>query len=191
MYIKEKLLFIVTGNCQPPHVEHAMRQQPHRNVKFFIDVSGSDIATNSTAVMSALKAEGALESVGLDGEGFPKGKVAEGTEARAVEGAVNRGIRIQQDIDAKLLFICEVTCPTVADEDVETAMESASECHEAGAQVDQEVGWDDVNSCQLDPARVCEARAAEMEHFRKMKVYKKVSTQRCKDLTGQMSIKVR
>ena len=30
-----------------------------------------------------------------------------------------------------------------------------------------------------------------MEYFRKMKVYKKVPTQRCKDLTGKMPIKVR
>ncbi len=86
------------------------------------------------------------------------GKVADGTEARAVEGAVNRGMRMQQDIDAKQLSRCEVTCPTVADEDVETVMESATASHEPEAQVDQEVTWDDVNSCQLDLAMFREAR---------------------------------
>ncbi len=86
VYIEENPMFIVVGNCQPAHVEHAMQR---RNVEYFIDVSGSDIVTISAAVMSVLKAEGVLESVGLDGEGLPKGKVAEGTEARVVEGVVN------------------------------------------------------------------------------------------------------
>ena len=51
--------------------------------------------------------------------------------------------------------------------------------------------WDDVNNCKLDPARVREARKADMEYLQKMQVYKKVSVQKCKDVTGKIPIKAR
>ena len=54
-----------------------------------------------------------------------------------------------------------------------------------------EVARDDVNNATMDPAQVREARKAEMEHLKKMQVYKKVPVQQCKDATGKMPIKVR
>ena len=54
-----------------------------------------------------------------------------------------------------------------------------------------EFARDDVNNCKLDPARVREARKAEMEYFQKMRVYKKVPVQECKGVTGKMPIKGR
>ncbi len=74
---------------------------------------------------------------------------------------------------------------------METAKESANECHEPDEQVEQEVAWDDVKNCKLDPANVREARVAEMDYLRRMKVYNKVPVQSREDLRGQMRIKVR
>ena len=53
------------------------------------------------------------------------------------------------------------------------------------------MAWDDVNDCELDLERVKEARKAEIEYYRKMKVYKKVPIQKCTDLTGRQPIQVR
>jgi hypothetical protein len=70
-----------------------MRQQ-HEKVKNFVDVSGGDITTNSSGCMSMLKAEGVLRCTHIDGEGFPKGKTAEGTRAKTLK-TLNRGMRRQ------------------------------------------------------------------------------------------------
>ena len=55
---------------------------------------------------------------------------------------------------------------------MEEISESADKYHEPENHDD--VAWDDVNNCKLDPARVREERKAGMDYFQKMQVYKKV-----------------
>jgi hypothetical protein len=99
-------------------------------------------------------------------------------------------MRLQQGMDERQMFMCEVTTGDAEYEDVETAMEQANNCHKEEVP-ETDIAWDDVNNCELDPQKVREARAAEMEYFKRMKVYSKVPVQKCKDLTGKMPIKVR
>lgn len=54
-----------------------------------------------------------------------------------------------------------------------------------------EVAWDDVSGKYLNPDEVRKARAAEIEYYRKMGVYKKVPITECLAKTGQRPIGVR
>ena len=72
---------------------------------------------------------------------------------------------------------------------MEEICESADTCQEP--ETHDEFAWDDVNNCNLDPARVREARRAEMEYFQRLQVYQEVPVQKSKDVTGKMLVKVR
>ena len=187
-YFQEKPLFVVTSLHQPVDVRKMLHEEQHRNMRYFIDVMGNEIVTNSAAVMSLLKAEGIVDAVIEQGH-FPRGVIAQRTAAKAVEDAVNQGMEMQMGVDARQLFVCEVIGQNVQKEDIDEIHESANKCHES--ENHDEIAWDDVNNCQLDPARVRAARMAEMEYFRKMRVYRKVPIQKCKDVTGKPPIKVR
>lgn len=76
-------------------------------------------------------------------------------------------------------------------EHVALAKASEQQCHDKDDDQDDEAAWGDVNDCQLDPAKVRRARAAEMTFSKKMQVYDKVPWQRCRDATGCEPIKVR
>lgn len=87
------------------------------------------------------------------------------------------------------LFLCEVQVGDITHGEPEEAAEAKQQCHEPEGMLEE--AWDDVNNCRLDPAKVSEARRAEMEFFRNMKVYTKLPLQRCKDMTGKPPIQVR
>ena len=53
------------------------------------------------------------------------------------------------------------------------------------------VAYDDVTGPELDPKLVQEARQAVMRYLKKMRLYRKVSKQRCWQLTGKKPIGVR
>ena len=65
---------------------------------------------------------------------------------------------------------------------------SASKCHEDD---EKYIAWDDVSGAPLLPHLVREARKAEMEYFKKMKVYMKVPKSKCFQATGKAPIGVR
>ena len=102
---------------------------------------------------------------------------------------MNDGMMTQVSIDDMQLFVCEVIVKILEEEYMEEINESAPQCCEPESR--DELAWNDVNNCKLDPARLREARMAEMEYFQKMQVYKKVSVQSCKDVTGKMPNQVR
>ena len=66
------------------------------------------------------------------------------------------------------------------------AMRGTSKCHDP--ETHDEFAGDDVNNCEVAPARVREALNAELAC---VQVYKKVSFQKRKDVTGKMPVKVR
>ena len=77
------------------------------------------------------------------------------------------------------MFVCAVTGRNVEQDEVDEAHESAEKCHEAEVQFNNEFAWDDVNDCELNVDMVKAARAAEMDYFREITVYRKVPIQRC------------
>jgi hypothetical protein len=200
-YIKNDPIFTVTSTKQPEDIRHEIREQQHHHMKYFIDVDGRCITTNSAMTLSMLKLKGTIKEIKRDGEYF-QAVVADDAKQYDVDTAVNQGMKMQTEIDMQQLFVCEVNGNDVNDESVQEALESSERCHEPDPDTStttmkddefkiDEVAWDDVNNCPLDPVKVREARRAEMDYFRKMKVYKKVPLQRCKDLTGKAPIKVR
>ena len=191
VFVKENPLFTVVDATIPAEIKQAIKHQQHKNMKYFIDVAEGTITTNSVVVMSMLIAEGVVQSVLNNSDGFPTGKIPANTRDKAVEGAVNRGMVAQLKADAMQMFVCAVTGRNVEQDEVAEAQESAEKCHGVDVPVDLEFAWDDVNDCELNIDMVKSARAAEMEYFHKMKVYRKVPIQKCRDETGRMPIKVR
>ena len=49
--------------------------------------------------------------------------------------------------------------------------------------------WDDVKGRELDPRRVLQARAEEIEYIHKMKLYRKVPKALCKEVLGKVPIR--
>ena len=94
-------------------------------------------------------------------------------------------------MDEKRLFICAIDTQDSNMKDVQEVNERARRCHEEVFHWDSIEAWYDVNNCRLDPKQVYQARLDEIAYFRKMKVYKMVKRQRCRDLTGKGSIAVR
>ena len=165
-------LFVVTGEGMATSTRSEIKQQQHNSMRYFIDVVGRDISTNSPMVMATLMSKGFIKSVRMDKNKFPIGQVHKGIPTSAIDEVVGSAMTKQADIDSKQLFLCEVSDPQVNAEDAEEAKESAQKCHEPDAADELVWAWDDVNNCKLDPAKVLEARRAEMDYFRNMKVYK-------------------
>ena len=92
VFVKENPLFTVVDGTMQAGIKQNIKQQQHKNMKYFIDVAAESITTNSAVVMSMLIAEGAVQSVSNSPDGFPTGRVPANTSAKAVEGAVNRGM---------------------------------------------------------------------------------------------------
>lgn len=104
--------------------------------------------------------------------------------------AISEAVYMQMDMDKMQLFFCEVGEGPVDQEQMEEAIKGEQQCHMKEQQEPEEVAWDDVNDCEIGPVEVRKARKAEMEYFTKMKVYKKVLRQRCRDMTRKDPIKV-
>ena len=102
---------------------------------------------------------------------------------------IRQGIEEQKDMDKDQLFILTTIGPQkLNDKDAKTMQETADKCH---GNDEQFIAWDDVTGATLRPELVREARMAEMEYFKKMKVYQKVSRSRCLQVTGKGPIGVR
>jgi hypothetical protein len=94
-------------------------------------------------------------------------------------------MHMQAQTDGQQLFVCEVNGAEADDDKIQEAMEASIKCHEPeleahmttssthddkttdDATSGNEFAWDDVNNCKVDPAKVREARRAEMDCFRK------------------------
>jgi hypothetical protein len=202
-YIETNPIFSVTCQRQPDELRQQIKTQQHDNMKYFIDVDGRKITTNSTMVVATVRLRGIISDMTMTTDNYTKAEVKEGTPNCNVEEAVNSGIDMQLKTDHRQLFLCEVNATDITDDQVAEAKESADKrrdqndntmtwtCqYDSDDKVD-EIAWDDVNNCKLDPVKVKDARQAEMDYFRRMKVYQKVPIQKCKDLTGKMPIKVR
>ena len=83
---------------------------------------------------------------------------------------------MQNEAPVDLANLCEKTA---------TIKGVANNCHES------DEAFDDVTGAYLDPKLVREARAAEIQYFRKLGVYKKVPISKCFETTGQAPISVR
>jgi hypothetical protein len=70
--------------------------------------------------------------------------------------------------------VCEVNGDDVSDENVQEVLEGSVRCQESEPDMStmtmrddkfeiDEVAWDDVNNCPLDPVKVREARREEIE----------------------------
>ena len=140
-------------------------------MKYFIDVEEQGITANSAAVLSTLLARNIEKKTSTEGM-FPCGAVE--TEARqGVEAALNDGMMTQVSIDDMQLFVFEVIVKILEEEYMEEINESARKCCEPESL--DELAWNDVNNCKLDPARVRAARMAEMEYSQKMQVQEGIS----------------
>ena len=213
-------LFVITSFSQSDPVKKDIHDSQCRSMKYFvhIDTQGSlcrsHITSNSAAVLAELQLRNlsAAESVaqirsGVTGNqiacqqveirdrsaNLPEEKVTirAGIKEREIVDAINNGMRNQKKLDAANLFICSATNDMPIEEAIEEAHEGANRTHERSFDFDEEIAWDDVHDKELDLANVKEARKAEMDYFRQMKVYRKVPRQKCKDMTGKMPIKVR
>ena len=79
------------------------------------------------------------------------------------------------------LFILNAIGPQRIDrKEVEAMRANAKQCHDEDENL---IAYDDVTGAALDPKRVQQARADEMEYFRKMGVYCKVPKSKCFQLT--------
>ena len=92
---------------------------------------------------------------------FPCGAVESEATTQDVEAAVSEVMKTQRIIDEMQLFVCEVIVKNFQEEYIEEINECADKCHEPANH--DEFAWD-VNNCKPNPARVREARKAEMKH---------------------------
>ena len=90
-------------------------------------------------------------------------------------------------VEKNLRMACPIGRQDNCVKDLERMNEASVKSHDTE---DQEVfmAWDDVSGARLNPELVKEARKAEMEYFRKMGVYTKVSKKRCYDVTEKAPI---
>ena len=110
---------------------------------------------------------------------FRSGAVEPETARQDVEAASNEGMKTQVSIDGMQLFVCDVIDQNLEDNMTEIN-ERADKCHEL--ETHDEYAWADVNNCKLDPAQGREARKGR---------HRKVTVQKCKDVTGKMPMNVR
>ena len=180
--------YVVTSNQHPRETRQALKVHQHGDMKYFIDVEERGITANSAAVLSTLMARNIEKKISTEAM-FPCGALESEAARQDVEAALNEGMMTQVSIDDMQLFVCEVIVKILEEEYMEEINESAPNSFEPESR--DELAWNDVNNCKLDPARLREARMADTEYFQKMQVHKKVSVQPCKDETGKMPNKVR
>lgn len=83
-------------------------------------------------------------------------------------------------IDQSHTIPCGVDSGGINSDKFHGAIQGEKQCHEQEQERSDEALYD-VNECRLDPPKVRAAHHAEMDYFRKMKVYDKVPIQKCKD----------
>ena len=129
-FVEQNPLFVVTGAYQPADLKTIVHRQQHRNMKYFIDVEGRVIRTNSSAVLAELQASDVIEHSCCGHDGRPICIIKAGSAERRVEEVINRGMRMQQEIDGDRLFVCGIENNTVDDDDIKEAHDCAGRCHE-------------------------------------------------------------
>ena len=190
-YIEEDPMFVVANDRTLQDVRSELYDKQRETMKYFINLGGQSIATNSAAAASMLKVGGLMEKEIDMTADTARTLIRPDACMKQVEESLNRGMKLQKEIDKRQLFVCNIEVNPIDSEEMNKARESADRCHQDDGGGEDEYAWDDVNNCSLDPSRVKDARKAEIEYFRKMRVYKKVPIQRCKDMTGRPPIKVR
>ena len=192
-YADQDALFIITGGAQPRNTRNDLHRQQHENMKYFIDIDArhGTIVSNSAGMLAVLKMTKAVAASNATDDGYTRIRVDPKVRPELMELIINKGMELQRSIDDSKLFICSVDSGAVTDDELNEAQAGEGKCHEAPAEDEGGIAWDDVNNCELNYKMVQEARKAEMDYFRKMQVYKKVPIRRCKDMTGKMPIKVR
>ena len=187
-HVENDPTFVVTSNPHPRETRQAVKVHQHDNMKYFIDVKEEGgITTNFAAVLSTLVSRNIVEKISTE-DAFLCVVVEPETPRQDIEAALNEGMKTQVSIDGMLLFVFEVIDHNL-EENMTEINERADKCHEP--ETHDEFAWDDVNNCKLDPAQGREARKEDMEYFQKMHAYRKVTVQKCNDVTGKMPINVR
>eukprot|EP00973_Karenia_brevis_P058584 8160027-Karenia_brevis.AAC.1 len=101
--------------------------------------------------------------------------------------AICKGLKNQKDWDEEGKYLIgTIESDNDIHEELKRAMDTAQGAHEGDIEA-----YDDVSGAVLNPDMVRKARLTEMEYFRRMKVYKKVSLSKCWATTGKKPIAVR
>lgn len=120
----------------------------------FVEVSGKRIHTNSVQVATKDKKYGKINcdkndcgacSIQIDD------RCGQDFLAELITDAMDNQIKI----DRMQMFVCEIDDQEVDQRRVQEAQSVETQCHEAQV---EEVAWDDVNDCNLDPVTVWAAR---------------------------------
>ena len=151
--------FVVTSSQQPGETRQVLQTRQHARMRFSIAYDARAVATNSAAVLSTLAARKIVKKISTGGP-FPCGAVESEATGHDDEAAVNDGMKTHLGIDDMQLFVCAVIDKSLADEYLEEVNECADKCHEP--EKHDGLAWDDLKSCILDPARVREARRADL-----------------------------
>ena len=98
--------------------------------------------------------------------------------------------------DAGFYLVGNISLPETWLQGPSSSSDVVKEAKESGDRLHEEydiwkVAWDDVTGAWLNLRMVEEARNAEMEYFKRMKVYRKVPLSKCIQLTGKRPIGVR
>lgn len=187
LYIEDKPEFIVTDGCTSRELTDKLSDEQKKAMKYFINIRGRIMYTNSVQMASSLKVAGMTKHIDVD-EVHCKVMLNERCEDEAIASAVKSAIDDQMKNDKMQIFMYQLDDQEFNDERVQEAQDAERQCHE---QDQYEIAWGDANDCELYPIKVRLARQAEMEFFKKMRVYKKVPKQKCRDMTGKEPIKVR
>lgn len=157
---------------------------------YVVEYDGDEVTTNSVRVVAQLKERKLSKGVHHNGSICNTSMNYDYNQNKVVE-AIADAIDEQIKTDKMQLLLHSVGDRDIDTDQLSQAKEGEQQCHEDVAEESFELAWGDVNDCRLDPVKVRQARRAEMEFFKLMQVYRTVPKQRCRDLTGRESIKVR
>ena len=90
-------------------VEMDGMQKQHNDMRYFVHLSDSHIASNSAAVMSQLALDSVIRNVEKESnQSYAFGRIDPSTTKEAIELAINTGMRRQRELDQRQLFLCSV-----------------------------------------------------------------------------------
>lgn len=189
-HFEDKPEFVITDIVTDQNLTKEICDLQMKSMIFFAKIEEGQIATNSVQAPAIMKFNDIVKDVTYDGCMCAinlKSECDQELVAETIAGAMEE----QMKDDTKQLFLRDIDNDTINDDRLQEAQAGERQCHDESEAVTNEIAWDDVNDCPLDPVQVRQARRSEIEFSKRMQVYKKVQRQNCRDTFGRSPIQVR
>ena len=187
--VKDRAIRAVKSRSHSCYAKALPRNDAGHLYRPCISPSSFSMMTNSACVLEAV--DGEPEKVGS--RKTKQAKDGEIILKKETKESLKTGMVLQRLCDEKDEYILGVL-NHVSDEALKDIQNSSEKCHaekENNLDVEEQVAFDDVSGNSLKPELVRQARKEEIQYFKKLGVYTKVSREKCMKETGKKPIQVR